>query len=536
MGIMLSPGVLSREIDKSQIVSSVASTTAALVGYSTKGAVAESVISDTGVRLITTTQQFIAEYGEPVPGNYFHYSGLAYLENGNKLYCLRIDNGALYGGVDIKKSDSVENNAGLGAGKSTPQFVSSSGADNLFVILGKDPGNWNNSIGIQITNVDETDYTFDINVYWLDDDTGEYTLQETWTVSRKQQIDGYGKQQYLETVINDFSDYIKVYDSVSYSDSVMPKAQATTLAFLGGNNGSAVADSHYITGWETFENPDDIDIRILIGGGITSVAVQTEIKAIAEGRKDCIALFDMPYAQLSSVASQITWRESTQNINSSYTALFSPWVKIYDQYNGMIVEIPPSGYIASQIAYNDYVAEPWYAPAGTNRGILNVIGLTNVFTQGERDLLYEAGINPIQTWRSRGNVIWGQKTQQVKASALDRINVRRSLIIIEKSIAIGLVDFVFELNNETTRLKVTSMIEEYLDTLASRGAFQTENDKGYVVVCDETNNTPAVIDRNELYVDVYVKPARTAEFIRLSTVIVNSGVTFTEMTARGLIV
>lgn len=533
---MLSPGILSREVDKSQIVSSVATTTAALVGYSKKGAVAETVISDTGIRLITSTQQFIDEYGEPTPGNYFHYSGLAYLENGNKLYCLRIANGALYGGVDIKKSDSVQTNAGLGAGKTAPQFVSSSGDDNLFVILGKDPGNWNNSVGIQISNVSVTDYTFDINVYWLDPDSGSYVLQETWTVSRKEQVDGYGKQQYLETVINGFSDYIQVYDNVSYSDTVVPLAQSTTLAFLGGSDGTAVSDSHYILGWDAFQNPDDIDIRILIGGGTTSVAVQTEITSIANSRKDCIALFDMPYAQLSSVASQITWRESTQNINSSYTALYSPWVKIYDPYNDKILEIPPSGYIASQFAYNDYVAEPWYAPAGTNRGILNVLGLTDVFTQGERDLLYEAGINPIQTWRSRGNVVWGQKTQQVKASALDRINVRRSLIIIEKSIAIGLVDFVFELNNETTRLKITSMIEEYLDTLAAKGAFQTENDKGYSVVCDETNNTPAVIDRNELYVDVYVKPARTAEFIKLSTVIVNSSVTFSEMTAKGLIV
>lgn len=527
MGIMLSPGVLSREIDKSNIIPTIATTTAAIVGGSPKG-------DTTQIRLITNTQQFIEMYGEPVVGNYFHYSALAFLENGNQLYCLRVVNGALYGGANIKTSASAQANAVTSVGRATPQFVAISGEDDLFTVYGKDPGVWNNNLGVKITNVDAINYTFDIVVYLLNTD-GSYSLMETWTVSRKNQLDGYGRQQYLQDMINGFSDYIVVADNNIYADTVMPKGQSAVLALAHGSNGSTPTDGQKVLAWDRFINPDVVDVRLLIGGGETSVTVQQELKLIAETRKDCIALLDMPYAQLTSVDSQITWRNSTQNFNSSYSALYSPWVKMFDPYNGKILEIPPSGYVASQIAYNDYVAEPWYAPAGTNRGILNVLGLTNIYTQGERDALYSAGINPIQTFRARGNVIWGQKTQQVKASALDRINVRRSLIIIEKAITIGLLDFVFEPNSERTRLKAKSMIEEYLDILSAKGAFQTEtNPKGYVVVCDATNNTPAIIDRNELNVDIYIQPSRSAEFIHLNTIIVNTSATFNELVARGV--
>jgi hypothetical protein len=181
------------------------------------------------------------------------------------------------------------------------------------------------------------------------------------------------------------------------------------------------------------------------------------------------------------------------------------------------------------------VANVWYAPAGFNRGILNVLGLTDVFTQGERDALYVAQINPLQTFRGEGNVIWGQKTMQTKPSALDRVNVRRLLIILEKAISVSLKYFVFEPNSENTRLRITSMCESYLDTLSAQGAFQTElGDKGYMVVCDSTNNTPDTIDRNELHVDVFVKPSRAAEIIELGVIITSTGASFTELVSRNV--
>jgi len=215
--------------------------------------------------------------------------------------------------------------------------------------------------------------------------------------------------------------------------------------------------------------------------------------------------------------------------------LYSPWMKAYDQYNGTIVVLPPSGYVASQIAYNDYVSDVWYAPAGLNRGLLNVLSVDPVYTQGHRDTLYAAGINPLQTFRGEGNVIWGQKTEQTKDSALNRVNVRRLLITLEKAISVSLRFFVFEPNSETTRFRITAMIDSYLDLLSAKGAFQTElGDKGYQVVCDETNNLPATIDRNELHVDVFVKPSRSAEFIQLQVIITTTGASFNELISRGI--
>jgi len=346
-------------------------------------------------------------------------------------------------------------------------------------------------------------------------------------------LDGYGRQQYLETLINGFSDYIWVADS-DEADTVAPKAGVQT-ACACGSDGSVITDSEFVLGWDEFINPDEVDVRLLIGGGQTSVTVQTKIKAVAEARKDFIAILDVPYAYTTNSSTTITWRDSTQNFNSSYCALYSPWVQVFDAYNDTIVIIPPSGYVASQYAYSDYASDVWYAPAGLNRGMLNVLSVTPVYTQGDRDALYAAEINPLQTFRGQGNVIWGQKTEQTKASATDRVNVRRLLIILEKAMAVSLRNFVFEPNSEFTRFRVTAMLESYLDYLSGRGAFQTElGDKGYLVLCDATNNTPAVIDRNELHVDVFVKPSRAAEFIQLQVIVTSTGTAFNELIAKGI--
>ena len=465
MGFYLSPGVYVRERDLSDLIPNISTTTAALVGYSAKGDVDVYI-------LVTNSQQFIQEYGEPPPGDYFHYTALAFLENGKRLYCKRVHNGALYGGVKIMKSGSGPNQA-LSVGSSTKTFQAVSGEDILFYIFAKDPGVWDNNLGVVVKSVDATDYTFVIEVYDQDDD-GNYFIVESWTVSRKEQRDGYGRQLYLEDVINGFSQYIVVADNTSEADTVLPEPQTTMIALAGGTDGNAITDSEVVNGWDDFANPDNVDIRLLLNGGYASVTVQQKMKTLAEDRKDCIAILDMPYDQLTSVANMVSWRDTTQNFNSSYTALYSPWVKIYDQYNDKIIEVPPSGYVGSMMAYNDYVGEPWNAPAGFNRGLLNVLGITTVFTQGERDTLYESQLNPLQTFRGEGNVIWGQKTQQVKASALDRVNVRRLLIVLEKAIATSMRQFVFEPNNEITRFRITAVIEEYLNLLAARGAFQTE--------------------------------------------------------------
>ncbi len=429
----LSPGVYVREKDISNIIPNVATTIAAVVGYSAKGSL--------DIKLITTGQEWIEEYGQPVPGEYMGYSALAYLEKGNKLYARRVVNGALYGGVLIM-SDGHSNES-MTVGVSTPSFQAISGKDILFYVFGKDPGIWNNDLGIRITNIQAADYEFDIEVYQKDSD-GNYQQVESWTVSRKVKTDGFGNQEYLETRINGFSKYIVVADDTSQADTVMPAAQPTTLACAAGSNGSAINDSHVVTGWGYFANPDEIDINILINAGYTGVTVQQAMKTLAEGRKDCVAILDVPYAQLSSVTSTSTWRTVTQNFNSSYCALYAPWVKIYDPYNDKTIVVPPSGYVAAQIAYNDYVGETWTAPAGWNRGLLNVLAVDPLkYTQGNRDTLALVQVNCIRQQPGRGVAIWDQLTEQAKKSALQDLNVRRLLITLEEAIAASLDFFAF---------------------------------------------------------------------------------------------
>jgi len=539
MSIYLSPGVYATEKDLSDVVPALASSSAALVGYSAKGSVDE-------ILLITNTQQFIENYGKPDPssGHYMHYAALAYLAQGNKLYCLRVTNGALYGGVNIMATTSAETNAAISTGKATAAFGVASGLDDdvLFQILGADPGVWDNKIKIKVQNVktgSETvvtdQYTFEIVVYYTNDD-GVDEQVELFKVSRKTKVDGFGKQLNLEDKINGVSQYIRVYDNTAIADTVLPKAQATVLALAQGSDGSAISSSDLTTGWDEFANPDDVDIRILINGGETAVAVQNKMIAVAAARADCIALLDIPWASVQSVTDMVTFRDTTLNANSNYAAIYGPWVQIHDQYNDLLIYVPPSGHAAAQMAYNDFVSYTWYAPAGFNRGQLDVITPSYVFTEGERDTLYQAQINPIQMFRGEGTVIWGQKTLQSKFSALSSINVRRMLIIIEKAMAISLRSFVFEPNNETTRFRVTALLNEYLGQLSTQGAFQTEaGDDGYHVLCDATNNTSAVIDNNELRVDVFVKPVRAAEFIRLQTIVTTTGATFEELVDRGAI-
>ena len=296
MSFYLSAGVYTRELNLSNIVPTIATTTAALVGYSTKG-------DTTQIRLMTNTQQFIAEYGEPVLGTDFHYAALAFLETGNQLWCYRVQNGALYGGVKIKTSTDGTN-AAIVDGVSSPDFVFISGEDNLFNIYGANAGAWNNDIGIQIirTTVNDALYVFQIDVYFRDI-TGTFQKVESWTVSRKHQIDGFGRQQYLETVINGFSDYIVVADS-TIDDATLPKQQTSTLAFAQGSDGSAIAESHLMAGWDKFANPDEVDIRIMIEPGFFSIAVQEKMKEVAESRKDCMAILNICLLYTSDAADE----------------------------------------------------------------------------------------------------------------------------------------------------------------------------------------------------------------------------------------
>lgn len=299
----------------------------------------------------------------------------------------------------------------------------------------------------------------------------------------------------------------------------------------GGDDGSAITSGNLIDGWDLYSDPEQVDIRMLLNAGYVSVAVQQKMVDICTSRKDCISVLDIdPTAfdtQLSPTESAqlaIQWRRLTQNFNTNYSATYAGYLRIYDKYNDKEVIIPPSGHMGGIFARNDRLGEPWTAPAGFRRATLDVLGVTHAYGQTDRDNLYQAQINPIRVFPGQGIVVWGQKTEQVSASALDRINVRRLLIVLEKAISIFLENTVFEPNDVFTRGKVTDGITDYLTNVkARRGLYD------FQVVCDTSNNTPSVIDANGLEVDVYLKPVKAGEFINLNMILTTTGASFQEL-------
>lgn len=280
----------------------------------------------------------------------------------------------------------------------------------------------------------------------------------------------------------------------------------------------------YIKALNVLSNADEYDMNMIVTPGIT-VANHSSIinKAIevAEDRGDCFVVAD-PVVQGYSVDSAIS-AISDSGIDSNYVATYWPWVKILDTDKNKPVWVPPSVVIPRVIAYNDSVAYEWFAPAGLNRGgVSEAVDIELKLNQANRNDLYENKINAIATFPNQGVCIWGQKTLQAKPSALDRINVRRLMITLKKFIASSSRYLVFENNTTATRQRFLNIVTPYLETVKSRQGLYA-----FRVIMDETNNTPDVIDRNIMYGQIYLQPAKAAEFIILDFNILPTGATFT---------
>ena len=204
--------------------------------------------------------------------------------------------------------------------------------------------------------------------------------------------------------------------------------------------------------------------------------------------------------------------------------MYYPWIQIQDADLGKNVWVPPSVVMSGVYAFNDKVAHEWFAPAGLNRGTIDIAILAErKLTQSNRDDLYESNVNPIATFPGQGVVVWGQKTLQKKASALDRVNVRRLLIKLKKFIAGTSRFLVFEQNNSKTRNRFLNIVNPYMEQVQSNSGLNA-----FKIVMDETNNTADTIDRNVLYGQIFVQPTRTAEFIVLDFTVQPTGATFPE--------
>jgi hypothetical protein len=291
---------------------------------------------------------------------------------------------------------------------------------------------------------------------------------------------------------------------------------------------SVIGNPNLETGIFAFQNPEVFDISLLIIPGFSSGAVIGQGLRMCETRGDCLFIIDPPFGlraqQVVDWHNGILFSDLAQAINSSYGALYHPWLKLFDQFNGGTIFTPPSGHVSGVYARTERVAETWFAPAGVNRGrLLTPLDTEVDLSMGERDLMYGSGnaVNAIVNFPQDGITVWGQRTLQRRATALDRVNVRMLLIFIKKNAINFLRQFVFEPNDKITRARVANVSSSFLaDIQARRGL------TGFSVVCDDRNNTPERIDRNELHVAYFLKPTRAAEFIQLNLVVLRTEASF----------
>ena len=309
-----------------------------------------------------------------------------------------------------------------------------------------------------------------------------------------------------------------------------------TYSLANGTDDYAATNAEIATAYEKFNDVENVDISLLICGpsqtdaDATGDTKATAVMDIATARKDCVAFISPARADVVGIANAIT---QTQNVvsfadglpSTSYAVIDSGYKYMYDRYNDVFRFVPLNGDIAGLCARTDNIADPFFSPAGFNRGqIRGAVKLSFNPNQTQRDELYKARINPVVAFPGQGTVLFGDKTAQAKPSAFDRINVRRLFITLEKAISTASKFQLFEFNDEFTRAQFRNLVEPFLRDVQGRRGITD-----FSVVCDDSNNTGDVIDRNEFRADIFVKPARSINFIQLNFIATRTGVAFSEV-------
>lgn len=569
------PGIYRTEDDRSLVTTPVGTSTGAFVGKANKGPVNQRIE-------ITRDKDLLQTFGNPAESlGYGIYGALEFLKESDKLYFVRSTSGTeLYAHVGITTSGSAAYKTvtaysstallavtGYEDGNKSNNILdmttySFSGEPIMIASIG--PGAYGNNLAISIVtcandvsagfdwrykydNNPSTDSNpiwqkvFKINVYQKPTNTVGFgsvsaTPVETFYVSRQNVVDDNNNNLYIKKVINGVSKYIYVEDNLSVASTTNPATTNGPVQLLSGTDNSTVAYGNIQSAWTLFTDREKVDVNILVctepgDGSSNNFTVQQSVGNIAAARKDCIALcqVDGTSSTVTSV-STITANASFNFTNPSYVALYAGWDMIYDRFNDRNIYIPKNIFAAALMARTDATANTWDAPAGITRGRIPSLSQNVLFNGTQIGTLRDNNINTSKFIRGQGgNFMWLQKTALRKASALSDINVRRLLIYVENSIENSLLPFVFESNNDKTRLRIKSILDGFLGQVASGGGFNTDVDAGFLVVCDRTNNTPQVIANNQLVIDLYVKPITVVEFIQLNTIVTRSGISFTEL-------
>jgi uncharacterized protein len=501
----VSPGVYWRELDYSDYVPALATSVIGVVGGATWGPMNDD-------KLVTNEGDLFRTFGFPVKDDMGLYASQRYLRRGVQLKYCRV---------------------GTAAAAKAAVMVPDLTPANVMEIEALYHGTVGNGLVVELVAA-PTAGRYNLIVSTIIDPHGTRGDVETFQdLSVSDPMD----DRYIETVVNEGTrDNAKsqwiVVDVIN--TALTPVVGTYTL--VGGNDGiTGLTSADYIgtvfgqnaTGLQVFANSEKTDINLLMVPGVADPAVILEMGEICEKkRRDSFGIVDSPFGL--TVEGVVDWHNGAAPythaaFNNSYLGLYWPWIQIYDAYTRAELWTPPSGFVAESIAYTDFIAEPWFAPAGFNRGRISALRTEYSPDQGQRDYMYgnQNAVNPIVSFPKDGIAIWGQRTLQRKPSALDRVNVRRLMLTIEKQIATAVKYLVFEPNDPITWKRFVNLVTPAMDWVkARRGVYD------FRVICDESTNPPIAIDRNEMYGKVLLKPTKAAEMIIIDFTILPTGANF----------
>jgi len=565
MAFQISPGVNVSEIDLTTVVPSVLTTAGAFTGRFTWGPANKIKLIDNEITLTKT-------FGEPVSNTAIPFFTAAnFLSYGNNLQIVRAvnigaknaDANTVQANIQITNEDVYE-----------ASYLNVNSANTYGPILARYPGSLGNSIRVEVFDSANTtlfnNWTYkgyftaapgtssyvssaggandEIHIVVIDSGglfTGTAgTVLETYPfVSKAFDASINGSTNYYKQVVFNNSKYVYAMDPVDYANTSATWGLTSTTTFarvststyatgnvavvMAGGTDADLTDANLQTAWDLFRNKESTNISLVITGDANIVTQQYVIDNIVNSRMDCVAFISPPSSNVVNQAGNETsniqaWLSSLGR-SSSYVVADSGWKYQLDKYNNTYRWMPLNADIAGLCVYTDTIRDPWFSPAGLNRGaIKNCIKLAWNPSKTYRDTLYAAGVNPVVSFPGQGTVLFGDKTLQSKPSAFDRINVRRLFIVLEKAISTAAQFSLFELNDEFTRAQFVSLVSPFLRDVQGRRGITD-----FKVVCDSTNNTSQVIDSNQFVGDIYIKPARSINFIQLNFVAVATGVDFT---------
>jgi hypothetical protein len=568
MAFQLSPGVVTSEIDLTTAVPSSGTTTGAFAGVFQWGPAEFPTQVENEVRLV----EFFGKPDNNTAVSFFTCAN--FLTYGNDLRVVRAVNGS-----NTRTATSSGNTTFLI--KNEDEYFTnyySSNTANAGAWVARYAGALGNSLKVSVwANTNQTHFDawtyksyFDavpgtsafvssvggsndeMHIVVVDEDglfTGTSgTVLETFPFLSKASDakDSVGNSNYYKDVLWRKSKYIYWTDhpdagntALTWGTTSAGKAFAQlvnvsavhTTSLSGGADGVVLA-GNVQTGYGKFIDGDLIDVSLIMTGDAEPATALYAINSVAEVRKDCVVFVSPALANVTSSTPStdvVNYRKNAlSNVSSSYAVMDSGWKYQYDKYNDKYRWIPLNGDVAGLCVRTDLERDAWYSPAGSSRGqIKNVIKLAYYPAKADRDTLYKNGVNPVVSFAGEGTILFGDKTMLSKPSAFDRINVRRLFITIEKAIARAAKAQLFEFNDEFTRSQFVSIVEPFLRTVKGRRGITD-----FKVVCNSTNNTQDVIDRNEFVGDIYVKPNRSINFIQLNFVAVRTGVSFDEVVGR----